>query len=60
VAGDDERVIFVGFEELIRIRDGDGAIVVRERTFGELALGAAERGAYLFEADAVAVDLVGI
>jgi len=60
VAGDDERVIFVGFEELIRVGDGDGAMVVRERTFCEIGVGAAERGADLFEADAIAVDLIGI
>src|SRR5258707_6652061 len=60
MARDDERLVFVRFEELISVGDDDGAFVVGERTFGEVCVRTTKSAANLFETDAVAVDLVGI
>src|SRR5258707_4979496 len=60
MARDDERLVFVRFEELISVGDDDGEFAVGERTFGEVCVRTTKSAANLFETDAVAVDLVGI
>src|SRR5579859_6256665 len=60
MSGDDERIVFVGFEKLIGVGDDDGTLVVGKRAFWQVGIGAAKCVAYFFKADAVTVDLIGI
>ena len=60
MARDDERLVFVGLEELIGVGDGPGMRGIRDRAFCQIGIGALQAAANRFEADAVAVDEIGI
>jgi len=59
IAGDDGFVV-AGFEYLIVVVDEPAMLAVLKTAFRAIGIGAGERGAYGFEADAVGAELHGI
>ena len=60
VTGNDQRPVFVGFEELVGVGDVVGATGIGERAFGEIGVGGLQRAANGFETDVVTVQEIGI
>ena len=60
MARDNQRLIFVRLEELIGVGNGPSLLGVRERALRKVRVGRPQRAANLFQADSVAVQLIGI
>ena len=60
MARDNQRLIFIGLEELIGVGNGPSLLGVRERALRKVRVGRPQRAANLFQADSVAVQLIGI
>src|SRR5712692_8353540 len=60
MARDNQRLIFVRLEELIGVGNGPSLLGVRERSLRKVRVGRPQRAANLFEADSVAVELIGV
>ncbi len=56
----DQRLVFVGLEELVGIRQIPMLLIIGQGTFSEVGVGRLNRCAQRFETDAIAVELVGI
>src|SRR5215469_9423023 len=60
VAGDDQRLVLGRLEQLVGVGEHPGTIGIREGTFGLIGVGRLQCLANGFEADPVAVQLLGI
>src|SRR5208282_797630 len=60
MAGDDQRHVLVGFEELVGIADVPCFVRVGEIALGKVGVGGLQRATNGFETDAIAIELVGI
>src|SRR5215831_5796225 len=60
MAGDDQRLVFIGFEELVGVGDGPHMRGVSDVTFSQVGVGGLQALADSFKANTVAVDEIRI